>query len=144
MPLANFIWVPMLYAYTYAVWWVVAAGLVSEGIVYFIVWRKGFWLTVALTLSVNVASAICGVAFSMGSQIFVEGPESIMIAFFWSFAPLVFILTVLIEYFAGVVAFSLPRSWRTLWVFSAANVPSVGLAVYETFRLAGKVLTGEA
>jgi hypothetical protein len=63
-----------------------------------------------------------------------------MIVFVWSFAPLVFILTVVIEYFTGVRVFSLPRSWRTLGVFTAANLPSVGLAIYETLELASRAL----
>jgi hypothetical protein len=135
MPLADFIWVPMLYAYTYTVWWVVLAGLVIEGIIYFIAWRRGLWRTVVLTLGVNVASAIVGVVVSFGSLVFLYAPPSVMIGFVWSFAPLIFVVTVLIEYFVGVFVFALPRSWRTLGVFAAANVLSVGLAVYEMLEL---------
>jgi hypothetical protein len=142
MPLADFVWAPMVYAYTYAVWWVVVAGLVIEGVVYFIAWGQGFWRTVALTLGVNIASAIGGVAFCFASQVFLDTPSTVMIAFVWSFAPLMFALTVFVEYFTGVFVFSLSRSWRTLGIFAVANVFSVGLAVYETLELARKALRG--
>jgi hypothetical protein len=33
MPLAEFIWAPMVYAYTYAVWWVILPGVAIRGIV---------------------------------------------------------------------------------------------------------------
>ncbi|SRR6266446_494680 len=142
LPLADFVWAPLLYAYSYAVWWVVVTGLVIEGVVYFFAWRRGFWRTVALTLGVNFASAIAGVAVSFGSQVFMYTPPAVMIAFVWSYAPLILAVTVTIEYFTGVFVFSLPRSWRTVWVFVAANVPSVALALYETLELSGKAVKG--
>src|SRR5437660_1432961 len=123
-PLADFVWAPLLYAFSYTVWWVVLVGLIVEGVIYFIAWRRGFWRTVALTLGVNFASAVCGVAVSFGSQVFMYAPTSVMIGFVWSYAPLIFVVTVIIEYLTGVFVFSLPRSWRTVWIFIAANVPS--------------------
>ena len=141
-PLADFIWPPLVYAYSYTVWWVVVGGLATEGVVYFFAWRRGFWRTVALTLAVNLASAVGGVAFSFGSQVFIDMPSAVMVTVVRSFLPLVFVLTVIIEYFTGVLLFSLPRSWRTLGVFTVANVPSVGLAVYAAIELTAKALKG--
>lgn len=144
LPLADFVWVPLLYAYTYKVWWVVVVGLVVEAIVYFFAWRRGVWRTVALTLGVNFVSAMAGVVVSFGSMIFLYTPQPVMIAFVWSYAPLVFAVTVVLEYLTGVSFFSLPRSRRTIWIFVAANVPSVGLAIYEMLELTGKALSGGA
>ena len=142
LPLADFVWVPLLYAYTYKVWWIVAVGLAIEAIVYFFAWRRGIWRTIALTLGVNFASAMAGVAVSFGSMIFLYTPPSVMVAVVWSYVPLVFAVTVVVEYLTGVFFFSLPRSRRTVLIFVAANVPSVGLAVYEMLELSGKALSG--
>src|SRR5947207_15072065 len=126
MPLADFFWPPLLYAYSYTVWWSVLGGLLIEGIDYFFAWHRDFCRTAGLTLGVNLASALAGVAFSLSTQVFLDMPPKVLIAIVCSFVPLVFALTVAIEYYTGVFLFSLPRARRTLGIFIAANVPSVG------------------
>jgi hypothetical protein len=138
MPIADFFWPPLLYAYSYTVWWAILGGLLIEGIVYFFAWHRGFWRTVALTLGVNLASALAGVAFSLSTQVFLDMAPKVLIAVVWSFVPLVFALTVAIEYYAGVFLFRLPRTRRTLGFFIAANVPSVGLALFAGLYLISK------
>jgi len=133
----------MFYVYTYTVWWVVLTGLVVEGVVYFVAWRRSLWSTVSLTVGINIASALGGGLFSLGSLLFL-GPPILMISFIYASPVLVFAITVAAEYVAGTRVFSLPRSWKTASIIALANVPSVGLAIYETMELTGKALTGGA
>jgi hypothetical protein len=137
---ADFVWAPMLYLYSYSVWWVVVAGLLIEGTVYFFSWRRGWWNTLILTLGINIASAVGGAVLSFGSLLFLHTPAVVMVNFVRVFPVLVFAATVGLEYIAGTRVFSLPQSWKTVGVIAAANVPSVGLAIYETIDLATKAL----
>ena len=138
--LANFVWPPMLYVYTYTVWWVVVGGLLVECVVYFFAWHRGWWGTLLLTIALNVTSAVAGAIFSIGSLLFVVDNPTVLVSFLYASPVLVFAMTVAAEYAAGTFLFSLPRSWKTVGVIAAANVPSVGLALYETGVLTGKAL----
>ena len=142
MALANFAWPPLFYVYTYTVWWVVVSGLLVEGVVYYFAWRRGWWGNLLLTVGVNMASAVAGLIFSFGSLLFVVESPVVLLSFMYASPVLVFTMTVGAEYAAGTRLFSLPQSWRTVRVIAIANVPSVGLALYETAVLTGKALTG--
>jgi hypothetical protein len=63
-----------------------------------------------------------------------------MMAFIWSSPLLILGITVLMEYWAGVLLFALPRTWRTLGVFVAANIPSVAIAIYGTMDMVSRAL----
>lgn len=86
-------------------------------------------------------SALGGAIYSYGSMLFMSPPK-VAIAFIWSSPLLILGITVLLEYWAGVLLFKLPRTWRTVWVFVAANVPSVAIAIYGTADMVGRALRG--
>jgi hypothetical protein len=137
---ADFAWPPAFYIASYSIWWVVVSGLIIEWIVYYLAWRRALWATTKLTLGVNAVSALGGAIYSYGSMVFMT-PPTLAIAFIWSSPLLILGVTVLLEYWAGVWLFALPRNWRTVWVFVAANVPSVGIALYGTARIVGDALS---
>jgi hypothetical protein len=49
-------------------------------------------------------------------------------------------ITTVIEFITGVYAFKLPKTKRTAVVILLANIPTVGIAVYETARLTAQAL----
>jgi hypothetical protein len=136
---ADFAWPPAFYIASYSIWWVVVSGLLIEGVVYYFAWRRGVWATAKLTVGVNAASALAGVIYSLGSFLFMAEPK-LAIAFIWASPLLILGLTVLFEYWAGVWLFTLPRTGRTMLVLVAANIPSVGIAIYGTANLVMKAL----
>jgi hypothetical protein len=136
---ADFAWPPAFYLASYSIWWVVLSGLAIEWVVYYWAWRRSVWETTKLTLGVNAVSALWGALYSYGSLLFMTSPK-VMIAFIWSSPLLILGITVLLEYWAGILLFALPRTWRTVGVFTAANIPSVAIALYGTAYLAGKAL----
>jgi hypothetical protein len=143
--LANFAWPPLIYAYTYRTWWVVLPGLLVEWLVYFFAWRLSLLRTTMLTLAVNAGSAVAGLAYVLLSLAFlVGGVPVLMVGFIWASPLLIFAATVAAEYLVATRLFAVPRSWRSLAILSAANVPSVGLALYGTAVLTGRALTGGA
>jgi hypothetical protein len=131
---ADFAWPPAFYLRSYSIWWVVLSGLVIEWIVYYLAWRRGLWATTKLTVGVNAVSALGGAIYCYGSLLFANGPTSLVMIFVAPWPLLILGITVLLEYWAGVLLFALPKSWRTVWVFVGANVLSVGLTVYVTTR----------
>jgi len=137
---ADFAWPPAFYIASYSIWWVVLSGLIIEWIVYYLAWRRGLWATTKLTLGVNAVSALGGALYSYGSVLFMTPPK-LAIAFIWSSPLLILGITVLLEYWAGVLLFALPRTWRTLWVFVAANVPSVAIAIFGTADMVARALS---
>jgi hypothetical protein len=136
---ADFAWPPAFYIISYSIWWVVLSGLIIEGIFYYLAWRRGVWGTTKLTLGVNAVSALGGAGYSYGSLLFMTSPR-VMMAFIWSSPLLILGITVLMEYWAGVLLFALPRTWRTLGVFVAANIPSVAIAIYGTMDMVSRAL----
>lgn len=136
---ADFAWPPAFYFASYRIWWVIASGLSIEWIVYYLAWRRSLWATTKLTLGVNAVSALGGAIYSYGSMAFMASPN-LAVAFIWSSPLLILGITVLMEYWAGVLLFALPRTWRTVWVFVAANVPSVAIAIYGTALIVGNAL----
>ena len=143
MAVANFAWPPLIYAYTYRVWWVILPGLLIEGLIYAVAWRRGIRSTAVLTIVVNAASAVAGMLYVALSLAFLaSGVGSVMMGFIWASPVLIFGATVTAEYLAGTRLFKLPRSWTTLAIFAAANIPSVALAIYGTVKLTGQALTG--
>jgi len=140
---ANFAWAPLIYAYSYTVWWVILPGLLIEGLVYFFAWRRSILGTAVLTVVVNAASAAAGMLYVLVSLGFLASEvRSLMAGFIWASPLLIFAATVTAEYLTGTRLFNLPRSWKTVAIFAAANVPSVGLAIFGTLWLAAKALTG--
>jgi hypothetical protein len=139
MARADFAWPPAFYFASYSIWWVVVSGLIIEWIVYYLAWRRTLWATTKVTLGVNAVSALGGAIYSYGSMVFVSPPR-LAIAFLWSSPMLILGVTVLLEYWAGVLLFALPRTWRTIWVFVGANVPSVAIAIFGTARMVGEAL----
>jgi hypothetical protein len=137
---ADFAWPPGFYLASYSIWWVVVSGISTEWIVYYFAWRRGLWATTKLTLGVNAVSALGGAIYTYGSVVFMTPPK-VAIAFIWSSPLLILAITVLLEYWAGVLLFALPRSWRTICVFVAANVPSVAIAIYGTAGLVADALS---
>jgi hypothetical protein len=137
---ADFAWPPGFYLASYSIWWVVLSGLSIEWIVYYFAWRRGLWGTTKLTLGVNAVSALGGALYTYGSVVFMAPPK-LAIAFIWSSPLLILAITVVLEYWAGALLFALPRTLRTLCVFTAANVPSVAIAIYGTARLVGDALS---
>ena len=138
---ANFAWPPLIYAYTYRTWWVVLPGLLIEWLVYFFAWRLSLLRTTILTLAVNAGSAATGLAYVLLSLAFLVGEvPALMVGFIWASPLLIFGATVASEYLVATRLFAVPRSWRTLAILAAANVPSVGLAIYGTVVLTGKAL----
>ena len=137
---ADFAWPPGFYLASYSIWWVVLSGLVIEWVVYEVAWRRGMWGTTKLTLGVNAVSALGGAVYTYGSVAFMAPPR-LAIAFIWSSPLLILAITVLLEYWAAVLLFALPRTWRTAGVFIIANVPSVAIAIYGTARLVGEALS---
>jgi len=55
---ANFVWPPLIYAYTYRTWWVVLPGLLIEWLVYFFAWRLTLLRTTMLALAVNTGQRL--------------------------------------------------------------------------------------
>jgi hypothetical protein len=137
---ADFAWPPAFYLRSYSIWWVVLLGLMIEWIVYYLAWRRGSWATTKLTIGVNAVSALGGAIYCYGSLLFADGPVSLVMIFVAPWPLLILGITVLLEYWAGVLLFALPRSWRTALVFGGANVLSVGLTVYVTARNIGDAL----
>jgi hypothetical protein len=137
---ADFAWPPAFYFASYSIWWVVASGLLIEWIVYYFAWRRALWATTKLTLGVNAVSALGGAIYSYGSVMFATSPKLAM-AFIWSSPLLILGITVLLEYWAGVLLFALPRTWRTVLVFVVANVLSVAIAIYGTMGMVTDALS---
>jgi hypothetical protein len=129
---ADFAWPPAFYLKSYAIWWVVLSGLVIEWIAYRLAWRRELWATTKLTVGVNAVSALGGALYCWGSVVFLKGPISLVMLFVAPWPLLILAITVLLEYWTGVLFFELPRTWRTLGVFVAANLITVGLTVYVT------------
>ena len=138
---ANFAWPPAIYMYTYAIWWVVLSSLLIEGLVYL----KGLNLPLKqaaiATVAMNFGSALGGVAFSFGS-LAVKYMEALLVPLLYISAPLIFVITVTIEYLIAVKLFNIPRSKRTLVVIGIANIPTVSLAIWQTLELTSKALRG--
>jgi hypothetical protein len=124
---ANFVWPPMVYLYSYTLWWVVLPGLIIEALVYSVAFRKSWRMTAGFTIVVNAASAACGSLLVIFSMVFVVSPVA-MIGFIWASPLLIFGVTVVAEYAAGVHFFDLPRSRRNATAIAIANAPSVAWA----------------
>ena len=137
---ANFAWPPAFYMYTYAIWWVVLSSLLIEGLVYFKGLNLPFKKAVLATLAMNFGSAVGGVAFSFGSSVVIY-IEVLLIPLFWISAPLIYAITVIIEYLVAVKIFQVPKSKRTLIVIGLANIPTVSLAIWQTLVLTGEALS---
>jgi len=138
---ANFAWPPLLYISTYGIWWVVLSGLVVEGIAYSYFLKLDAWKTIKLTLGINLASVLGGLVFTLGSLVPVY-VEALMLPYLYISPILIYGITVGIEYFAGTRLFNLQRTKHTFLVISLANIPSVGLAVWQTIVLFGEALHG--
>jgi hypothetical protein len=104
-------------------------------------WRRGVLGTAVLTVVVNAASAAAGMVYILVSLGFLASEDrSLMVGFLWASPLLIFAATVTAEYLTGTRLFKLPRSWKTMAIFTAANIniPSVGLYIYGTLWLTAK------
>ena len=89
----------------------------------------------------NIGSAIGGAAFSYGSLAVVY-MEFLVLPFLYISAPLIFAMTVAIEYLVAIKIFGISKTKRTLLIIGLANVPSVSIAIWQTMELTGKALSG--
>lgn len=138
---ANFAWPPLFYIHTYGIWWVVLSGLLIEGLVYLKFFNLAPKRVVQITLVMNIGSAIGGAAFSYGSLAVVY-MEFLVLPFLYISAPLIFAMTVAIEYLVAIKIFGISKTKRTLLIIGLANVPSVSIAIWQTMELTGKALSG--
>jgi hypothetical protein len=138
---ANFAWPPLFYAHTYAIWWVVLAGFVIELLVYFYTIETQFKKVFKLTFLINLASAIAGIIFSYASIIFLVAEPLIIVGMFAS--PIfIYAITVIIEYLAATKILHYQKGNSVLIPIAVANIPSVGLAIWQTIVLTGDALSG--
>lgn len=138
---ANFAWPPLFYAHTYAIWWVVLAGFSIELVVYYFTIERQLQKVFKLTLLVNLASAIAGIIFSYVTLVFLVA-EPLLIFGFYASPILVYIITVYIEYLTATKLLHYKKGNLVLIPIAAANIPSVGLAIWQTIVLTGEALSG--
>jgi len=138
---ANFAWPPLFYAHTYTIWWVVLAGFSIEAIVYYVSIERNIQKALKLTFIVNLASAFAGIIFSYVTLIFLIA-EPLMMFGIYASPILVYAITVYIEYYTAIKALHYKEGKSLLTPIAIANIPSVGLAVWQTMVLTGEALSG--
>jgi len=131
---ANFFWPPMLYLLSFSLWWVVAGGLLIEGLVHGIVLRQAPGRTIWLTIGTNLASAILGTVVML--PFLVETPlidwvtESTMLPVVIVIVLFIPVINIAIEYWTGTRLWLLLRTRRTVASFVSGNILSFGLVLY--------------
>ena len=138
---ANFAWPPLFYAHAYTIWWVVLAGFTIEFIAYNVTIERDIKKALKLTFVVNLASAVAGIIYSYVSLIFLVA-EPLLILGIYASPILLYLITFYIEYYTAIKALHYKKGKKLMLPIALANIPSVGLAVWQTIVLTGEALGG--
>jgi hypothetical protein len=125
---ANFVWPPALYYYSFTRWWVVVGGLALEALVYAIWLRPSFRKAVTTSLAANAASAAIGFValwpllfYEPGISLALRLPGAVAVI---AIAILIIIVNVAVEYWVATRWCTLPRTRAALGNVAVANVLS--------------------
>ncbi len=138
---ANFAWPPLFYAHTYTIWWVVLAGFTIEFIAYNVTIERDIKRAFKLTFVVNLASAAAGIIYSYISLIFLI-TEPLLFFGVYASPVFVYLITIYIEYYTAIKVLHYKKDKKLMIPIALANIPSVGMAVWQTIVLTGIALSG--
>jgi hypothetical protein len=120
---------------------VVLAGFTIEFVAYNVTIERDIKKALKLTFIVNLASAVTGIIYSYVSLIFLIA-EPLLILGVYASQILVYLITIYIEYFTAIKALHYKKGKKLMLPIALANIPSVGLAVWQTIVLTGEALSG--
>jgi hypothetical protein len=129
---ANFVWPPALYYYSFTRWWVVVGGLALEALVYAIWLRPSFRKAVTTSLAANASAAIGFLAlwpilfYEPGIALALRLPGAVPIV---GIAVLIIVLNVAVEYWVATRWCNVPRTRAALGNVVIANVLSFVLVL---------------
>lgn len=131
---ANFFWPPMLYLFSFTLWWVVVGGLVVEALIHRFLLPASTGRAVAIAVSTNLVSALLGTLLLLPVLMYTPLtealPERMLLPAIIVAVVAIPVVNIAIEYLAGTRLWSLGRTRRTLVTFVAANLLSFGLVLY--------------
>ena len=130
---ANFVWPPALYYYSFTKWWVVVAGLGVEAAVYVFGLKASLRRAIGVSLVTNAVSAALGFLVTWPLVFYGPGVELAMKSLgglsVLGIAVLIVALNIVVEYWVAVRWCSLPRSRAVIGNVIVANLLSFVLVV---------------